>query len=65
MGRTTLSDILTQQVTTFFEKTRLSYALDVMVSERLSSLIVIDDKGRPVAIFTERDSLKVIAGEST
>ncbi len=63
MQRITLAEILTDHVMTLSPNTPIQQALDVMVGHYLSSLIVVDADNRPIGIFTERDSLKVISGE--
>lgn len=64
MKRTTLAAILTKNVTTLSADVTVSYAMEVMSLENLSSLIIVDADTRPIGIFTERDSLKVISGKS-
>jgi len=63
MKRITLAEILTAQVYTLSPSTPIQQALDTMVQNHLSSLIVVDKDNRPQGIFTERDSLKVFSGE--
>jgi len=63
MNRTTLSSILTADVTTLPVDVTVSHAMEVMSLGKLSSLIIVDADNRPIGIFTERDSLKVISGK--
>jgi len=63
MKRTTLASILTKNVTTLSIDVTVSYAMEVMSLGKLSSLIIVDVDNRPIGIFTERDSLKVISGK--
>jgi len=63
MKRTTLAAILTKNVTTLSTDVTVSYAMEVMSLGKLSSLIIVDADNRPIGIFTERDSLKVISGK--
>ncbi len=63
MKRMILANILTSQVVTFSPDTLMSQALEVMVNQQLSSLIVVDNDNKPIGIFTERDSLRLIAGD--
>ena len=63
MTRTTLASILTPNVITLPADVTVSYAMEVMSLEKLSSLIIVDVENRPIGIFTERDSLKVISGK--
>ncbi|MFH0709736.1 MAG: EAL domain-containing protein [Pseudomonadota bacterium] len=63
MKRTTLASILTKNVTTLSIDVTVSYAMEVMTLGNLSSLIIVDADNRPIGIFTERDSLKVISGK--
>lgn len=63
MKRTTLASILTKNVTTLPIDVTVSYAMEVMSLGNLSSLIIVDADNRPIGIFTERDSIKVISGK--
>ncbi|MDO9305439.1 MAG: EAL domain-containing protein [Sulfuricurvum sp.] len=63
MKRTTLASILTKNVTTLPVDVTVSYAMEVMSLGNLSSLIIVDIDNRPIGIFTERDSIKVISGK--
>ena len=62
MKRTTLASILTKNVITLALDVTVSYAMEVMSLGNLSSLIIVDEDNRPIGIFTERDSIKVISG---
>lgn len=63
MKRTTLASILTKNVTTLAIDVTVSHAMEIMSLGNLSSLIIVDGDNRPIGIFTERDSLKVISGK--
>jgi diguanylate cyclase (GGDEF)-like protein/PAS domain S-box-containing protein len=62
MNSLTLAEILARTVTTLTAKRPVSDAIEIMIKEQLSSLIIVDDNHIPIGIFTERDSLKVISG---
>ncbi|MDD4855961.1 MAG: EAL domain-containing protein [Sulfuricurvum sp.] len=63
MKRTTLAAVLTKNVTTLSTDITVSNAMEIMSLGNLSSLIIVDADNRPIGIFTERDSLKVISGK--
>lgn len=63
MKATLLSHILTTHVTTFSPECPVGDALEIMTAHHISSLIVVDTLHRPIGIFTERDSLKIVSGE--
>ncbi len=63
MKATLLSHILTTHVTTFSPEYPVGDALESMTAHHISSLIVVDTHHRPIGIFTERDSLKIVSGE--
>ena len=63
MYPTTLSSILSSQVTTLSPDLSVSYALQIMAQDQLSSIIIVDEQNIPIGIFTEHDMLKVLSGD--
>ncbi len=59
---TQIGDIAVRDVVTVNEKTTIQEAAGTMAANRISSLIIVDDKNLPVGIITDRDlRIKVIA----
>lgn len=63
MGKVTLRTIITDTVVTLLPHETVAEALRVMEERQVSSLIVIDEAQRPIGIYTEHDSLKLVCGE--
>ncbi len=57
----TLQDIMTAPVLTITSEKSVSHALDIMEQNKLSALIVAEDK-KPLGIFTERALIQIRAG---
>lgn len=56
-------DIMTREVVTFTPETDLYEAMSVLLSRKFSGASVVDGAGILVGVLSERDCLRVIAGE--
>ena len=56
-------DIMTRELVTFTPETDLYEAMSVLLSRRFSGASVVDSAGILVGVLSERDCLRVIAGE--
>jgi diguanylate cyclase (GGDEF)-like protein/PAS domain S-box-containing protein len=58
---TTLKSIVSTKVASLGVTGTIAGAMELMGRLSISSVVVTDDEGRPVGIFTERDALRVVA----
>lgn len=56
-------DIMTREVVTFTPETDLYEAMSVLLSRKFSGASVVDSEGALVGVLSEKDCLRVIAGE--
>ena len=56
-------DIMTREVVTFTPETDLYDAMSVLLSKKFSGASVVDNVGVLVGVLSEKDCLRVIAGE--
>lgn len=56
-------DIMTREVVTFTPETDLYEAMSVLLSRKFSGASVVDSEGTLVGVLSEKDCLRVIAGE--
>ncbi len=61
MKLVTLESIMSDRVSSLYSTDSVHKALGIMARDAVSSVIIVDDKSRPVGIFTEHDALRVAA----
>ncbi|MGB3961708.1 MAG: CBS domain-containing protein, partial [Sulfurimonas sp.] len=61
MSNTLLKDILIKDVFTLKPSQKVSKMLDLMSEKKISCCIIVDDANFPLGIFTQKDTLKLIA----
>jgi CBS domain-containing protein len=57
---TTISDIMRKKLITIEESASVQEAAKKMMDKNLSSLVVIDENGRPIGLVTERDLVRKV-----
>lgn len=55
-----VSEIMTKDVKKAKESEPVLYAIGLMAKHKISSVVIVDEKGKPVGMFTEKDAIKVI-----
>ncbi|WP_455755702.1 EAL domain-containing protein [Sulfurimonas sp.] len=63
MIQTKLSSILNNLITPLQAQSSIEEALNEMKNNAISSIVVVDEIGKPIGIFTEHDALKIIANK--
>lgn len=64
-GKTIADLVLTHSPRTCLASTPISAAIGILQENRIGSVVVIDDKKKPIGIFTERDLLMKFHGKTT
>lgn len=55
-----ISEIMTKDVKTAKISEPVLYAIGLMAKHKISSIVIADEKGKPVGIFTEKDAIRII-----
>ncbi len=61
MGLGTVKEVMTRNLVTVSPSTSIRDAVKAMYSRKVGSVLVVDEEGKLVGIFTERDLVKVVA----
>ena len=64
MIQTKLSSILNNLITPLSPQNTVEQALREMKNNAISSIVTVDEIGKPIGIFTEHDALKIIANKN-
>ncbi|MEM2761094.1 MAG: CBS domain-containing protein [Nitrososphaerales archaeon] len=59
-GTLQISEIMTKDVKAAKNTEPVLYAIGLMARHKISSVVVLDEKGKPVGIFTEKDAIRII-----
>jgi len=54
-------DMMVKNVVTAKEKISVEIAIEMLYKKHVGSIVVTDDEGKCVGIFTERDAIRIIA----
>lgn len=57
-----VSEIMTKDVKNAKTSEPVLYAVGLMAKHKISSVVIVDEKGKPVGIFTEKDAIRIIPG---
>ena len=62
MSLTTISvsQIMTKDVKNAKTSEPVLYAIGLMAKHKISSVVIVDEKGKPVGMFTEKDAIRII-----
>lgn len=55
-----VSEIMTKDVKKAKTSEPVLYAIGLMAKNKISSVVIVDEKGKPVGIFTEKDVIRII-----
>lgn len=56
-----VKDVMSKTIVSVPPNTPIRKVVEVMYGKSIGSVLVLDDQGRPLGIFTERDLVRVIA----
>ena len=56
-----ITQIITKDVKNAKIYDNVIYALKIMAKHKISSVVIVDEKNRPVGIFTEKDAIRVMS----
>ncbi|MFQ5941430.1 MAG: cyclic nucleotide-binding/CBS domain-containing protein [Nitrososphaerales archaeon] len=55
-----VSEILKKDVKTAKGSEPILYAIGLMAKHKISSIVIVDEKDKPIGIFTEKDAIRII-----
>lgn len=55
-----VSEIMTKDVKKAKTSEPVLYAIGLMAKHKISSVVIVDEKGKPVGMFTEKDAIRII-----
>lgn len=55
-----VSEIMTKDVKKAKTSEPVLYAVGLMAKHKISSVVIVDEKGKPVGMFTEKDAIRII-----
>ncbi len=55
-----ISEIMTKDVKKAKTSEPVLYAIGLMAKHKISSVVIVDEKGKPIGMFTEKDVIRII-----